>query len=366
MGESTVYVNLSPEVTNAYSSLWLEAMSATARVQPIALARSLRPSRGDVLHLHWPDHFYPSRYKVVAWVRLVWLLAWLAALRVRGASIVVTVHNVAAHDRTPELTDRLFWGVLPWLVHGVVVHAQCGRDIVLEARRAFRRVPILAVPHPLYPRTSEPRAGRARTHISTLGSMRPYKRVDQLVGAYEQAVAEGRQLPPLYVAGQLSTGMEPTVRRLHELKEAGTNVQVDWRQLEDAELEGAIDRSIAVAIPHLPSVASGSMIQVLSLGSLLVAPDGPLTRELAADFPGQVLTYREPLGPDDLLEAVRLSQDRLDDHRDRPFGYQWSENASVHIDFYRRLSADREGATKRSHRHEQPGTPPSPRRSKRP
>ncbi|MFX9042583.1 hypothetical protein ABTN45_19050, partial [Acinetobacter baumannii] len=61
------------------------------------LLRHLGP--GDTLHLHWPSYFYyhPSS----RWRSLVSLLRFFAIsslLRLRGARIVWTAHNLYPHD----------------------------------------------------------------------------------------------------------------------------------------------------------------------------------------------------------------------------------------------------------------------------
>jgi beta-1,4-mannosyltransferase len=195
---SRLFVNLSAGSTNRYAALWLESMHGLIDVQPLELGRTLLPSGGDVVHIHWPDHYYPSRWLPIALLRLLRILVWLILLRLRGSKIVVTVHNVAAHDRPEDHLDRAFWGLLPLLVQGVVVHARCGREILHTSRPGFRRVPTLATVHPIYPRRSPTGlGGRHRTLVSSIGSMRPYKRIDQLVGAYEPMDETNvRCLPP--------------------------------------------------------------------------------------------------------------------------------------------------------------------------
>jgi beta-1,4-mannosyltransferase len=333
-----LFVNLSSDGANRYGALWLESMARGIEVRPLKLGRTLRPARGDVVHLHWPDHYYPSRWLPIAVFRLLRILGWLVLLRLHGAKIVVTVHNVAAHDKPEDRLDRAFWKLLPRLVHGAVVHARCGRVILHTSRPGFRRTPVLTVAHPIYPRTCANSVGDTkRTLLSSIGSMRPYKRVDQLIKAYEGAWSEGADLPPLYIAGQLHAGMQTVAEHLDRLRREGAEVTYEWRVVDDAELEEAIDRSIAVTITHLPSIASGSMLQVLSLGATLLAPEGPFTAELSDDFPGRVLTYTEPLTPPALLRAIEIAREGQDVEMLIPQGYSGEEVAARQLAFYEEL-----------------------------
>jgi beta-1,4-mannosyltransferase len=336
----TVYANLSSANTNPYSALWLDAMSEVATVRPLRLGRTLQPRRGDVVHLHWPEHYHPSHRRLVAFARLVRFVAWLGLLRLRGARLVATIHNTGAHDRREDVTDRLFWWVLPRLVHGAVVHAEGGRSALIEARPGFRRVPILTVKHPIYPRFAPPSADVERELVSSVGSMRPYKRIDRLVAAYGEAWRTGHPgLPVLYLAGARYPGMDEVERQVADLVAAGASVRSDWRPLEMGELEGAIDRSLLVAITHLPSLASGSMLQVLSLGAVLLAPRGWFTDELAADFGEHVILYEEPLTAGTLVRATTLARRHTCDPASCvvPDAYRWSVVAARQVDLYAEL-----------------------------
>src|SRR4051812_32409969 len=73
------------------------------RVLPLArLVRSQQaPGPENVLHLHWPEAYYPSKSDRLDWFRFARYPLDLALAR-RGRALVVTAHNLHAHNRPNE------------------------------------------------------------------------------------------------------------------------------------------------------------------------------------------------------------------------------------------------------------------------
>src|SRR4051812_10152561 len=69
------------------------------RVLP--LGRLLRQQRCDLLHLHWPEAYYPRMDDGWDWFRRARFSTDLK-LASRRCALVVTAHNLHAHDRADE------------------------------------------------------------------------------------------------------------------------------------------------------------------------------------------------------------------------------------------------------------------------
>ena len=71
----------------------------------LALTRLVRAREFDVLHLHWPDAYYPRMHDGFDWWRQARFATDLA-LATRRHPLVFTAHNFAPHNRSGEFCEE--------------------------------------------------------------------------------------------------------------------------------------------------------------------------------------------------------------------------------------------------------------------
>lgn len=348
----TVFTNLSRPALNAYASLWITSIQAHAKISYLRIGQLLGPSSGDVVHLHWLENYYPSRWSVISILRITWLVTWMTLLRICGVVIVVTMHNLHPHDRTETVADSIYWLLLPYLIQGFVVHSNSGLEELLRIHPNLERIDKLCVKHPLYPpflhRTHGVIDGALddKSYIASVGTMRPYKQIGHLLDAYEEAATACREpISALYLGGSLSPQSHDIARRVRDLQRAGLSISAEFRQLNREEMEQTMREALFVATMHIPSIASGMMMHVISVGGRLLAPRCQLTENLQTDFgANRILLYEFPLSWRDLKRATdHFSRqtgegiDPPDEWIEAPDEYSWTFVAEAHVDFYRKL-----------------------------
>jgi glycosyltransferase involved in cell wall biosynthesis len=248
----------------------------------------------DVVHIHWPQPVLnKSIFRAAA--RSLEKLLGLTILKLRGAVIVWTVHNVHAHDQRSLLLEKIVMGAVVRLVDGAIFLAEgsCGE--------AFRAMPVLAkkphavIPHGMY--EAPPNAPRNIREVRSLfgidsdsavigffGDIKPYKGLDVLLDAFAE-------IPPckatLLVAGifRASEGYAREQRaRMQSLTQQGHCIAFHERRLADDELAAAIRASDLTVLPYRESVNSGFALYVLGLGARIVTSDVPAFQALEAEL----------------------------------------------------------------------------------
>lgn len=306
--------------TNPYQALLY------SRALPSGFAPVAAPDFGDVvrvsdqlggdpatvLHLHWLANVIDSAEDVDrAWARVDGFLSRLRQLQERQVRIIWTVHNRLPHwcdHPEAEIALRRELANLADVVHIM-------RPETVDEVGDLYRLPVdrlLVAPHPSY-------LGAYPTHydrglvrlelglerddfaVGLVGSIQPYKGVDELI----EAVTGPGELPEglrTIVAGP--PGKDPgSVRVMERLAGTGA-IQTLPQKLEEQRLARVLTALDAMVLPYRRPLTSGVAMLSLSFGVPIIAPgEGPF-RPLAER--GYCLTYdrEEPGG---LRAAIRAA-----------------------------------------------------------
>ena len=138
------------------------------------------------------------------------------------------------------------------------------------------------------------------------GTIRPYKGLEHLIGAFEQ-LRRDLALPwKLVVVGETWEGWTLPLE-LIERSPYRDDIEVVNRYVTDQEAAGYFQRADVVALPYLRSSASGPLAIAQACGlPVVVTAVGGLV-EAAADYTGAVLV--RPGSPDDLARGLLAAAD---------------------------------------------------------
>jgi glycosyltransferase involved in cell wall biosynthesis len=175
--------------------------------------------------------------------------------------------------------------------------------------------------------------------ILSFGLLRPYKGIENLLGAYRRLAVAAPSPPELWIVGNPRMDVEP-LRRLAE--EAPGRVRFVTRFVEDAEIPAIFRRADLLVLPYLDAEHSGVLYTGLAFGKPMVlsAVGGfPEVAEAGAarlvppgDTPALAAALEELVGDD----AARRELAAAASHAAAgPFS--WDEAARRTIDLYREL-----------------------------
>lgn len=314
--------------TNPYLAQLRASLDATPGVRVETFSwRAALTGHHDVFHVHWPEILPEGSTPARAALRRV--LAWLlvARLRVRGTPVVATVHNLRAHESSPDRRSLFLQALSARTVLRVRINA---------ATRLGDDQPSVLVPHGHYrdwfARYPEPATVPGR--VASVGLLRPYKGTDVLLRAFAGTRAEMPDAS-LVIAGRPSTPR--LADELRDLADADDRVHLDLRFLPDDDFVREVGRAELVALPHRDMHNSGGALAALSLSRPVLVPDNEANRLLAAEVgPGWVHTYSGELDAGHLVGALRDLQARPPARPPDLSGREWDAAGSAHLAAYRR------------------------------
>lgn len=252
---------------NAYTGLFANALSdAGARVVEYTWGfRSL--SGCDAVVFHWPDQVIKPGETLSA-LKQILKIAFLK--RTHGLKVVWVAHNVFPHD-TGDRRALLSTAFMKSLDGIVYLSAQSQR-LVHDAHRLPRQVVEQVTVHGRYPApplTFTPPAEHERVRLASIGLVRPYKNLGELVEAT-------RDIDPSAMEVAI-VGKRHDATYAAELEaSASDNAVLRW-QLSDAiidqsDLDAAIDWAHGIVLPYRKILNSGSAILALSRARPVLVP----------------------------------------------------------------------------------------------
>ncbi|HET7171606.1 MAG TPA: glycosyltransferase family 4 protein [Gaiellales bacterium] len=291
VGADVSRIELRPNVPRFDGIDWYWLPSA-ARAVWFLLAR-----RPRVLVLQWWTATALHTYLLIALVA-----------RALGVTVVIEFHEVLdtgeerfrpvrAYVRT--LAPRLFR-----LAAGSICHSQFERDAVVD-RYGLPGDRIEVVPHPaVNPHTGgEPirLAPDGVCNILYFGVIRPFKGVEDLIGAFDGLSEEQASRYWLTLVGETWEGWDLPVQ-LAAASRHRDRISFVNRYVDDEEADGFFRGSDVVVLPYHRSSQSGPLHVAMSLGlPVVVSAVGGLV-EAVEDYGGALLA--PPASPDELRAAL--------------------------------------------------------------
>lgn len=263
----------------------VDFLAGYRRVLP--LTRLVRDRAFDLLHLHWPEAYYPEKKDRCDWWRQARFTTDLA-LATRRHPLVVTAHNLEPHNRPGEFLGQRNARAPFARAQAVIAHSAAARTQLLQHHRlAPENVHViphgdLSVPlgEPL-PRAEAARqldlpAGRV---CLMFGTVEPYKGVEEVLAHWRAAappatlVIVGRPCDAAYAAHltRLAQGLP------------GVSLRLGW--LEDGQLRLWLSAADAVLFNYRQIFTSGAATLARSWGTPIVIPRRLTTVDLAEPSP---------------------------------------------------------------------------------
>jgi glycosyltransferase involved in cell wall biosynthesis len=265
------------------------------------------------IHLHWTNLIVPIEgTRELLEDNAQRFLDRIFAMKQMGVRFVWTIHNPLPHDaRFPhvhlEFSRRL--AEAADLIHLWSEHA-------IDEITPFYELPlerVVAVPHPsyigVYPDYADQPTCRQRLElgpddlvIAVVGAIRPYKQLDRLYAAFNQAARVSPERLRLVVGGE--PGHDRQVVELLAMLRSDPAVTVVARRLSDRMMSDIVLAADVVACTYDSPIASGASMLALSLGRPVVVPDRKVSAELVGDA-GIVVDLEQPGALTDRLTGLR-------------------------------------------------------------
>lgn len=279
---------------NPYQRLLYEALErrgvrldASVSLRISSLWRNRRGR--TILHMHWPESYYRSRFVSVAVVKLALFAVRLAAARLLGYPVVWTVHQVVPHERTSPRLDRAAARLLAASSALLLAHDPATAAAIEASfgKRARRRTSV--VPHGSYAGVYP--AGRAVADVRSeldvdeadccflcFGNLRRYKGVELLLDAFARSSESTWKLIVAGAAldGEVAAAVSAAAARDNRIRPLLGFVA-------DDRVRELFDASDVVVLPRSDGGTSGALVLARSLERVVVAADRTAYAGLVGD-----------------------------------------------------------------------------------
>ena len=258
----------------------------------------------DILHLH---ALPPVRYSPRDLARLWLNFRRLQVLRRIGIRIVLTVHDLAAHETASYSGDLYYGHVISRLADALIVHSESSRAILRRAWNLPDTSRIHVIPHPNFIDYYENRLGRDESRalfsfhddevvFLFLGLLRPYKGIDDLVAAFRSI--RNRKVRLIIAGEPLTSG---NGRRIAQSIRGDNRIRLFPGFVARDDVQIFMNASDAVVFPYRRVFTSGAALLAMSFGKACVATNvGPLCEVLGVN--GGL--FCAPHDPDSLKGAL--------------------------------------------------------------
>jgi len=242
--------------------------------------------RYAIFHLHWPEYFLVHRNPLKAIVGSLGLLFLTTWIRIRGAKVVWTVHNLGSHNQTRARAGKCFWKLFVRRLDGYVALTENGK-VAIERRFPYLRcIPGFVIPHghyrEAYPSYLSREEARRRLGIASdakvilfFGTIAEYKNVPSLIKVFREM-----QNPEatLLIAGACISSTEGySIRREAE---RDSRVKLHFGFVPRDQVQLFFVGSDLVVLPFRDIFNSGSVVLALSFDRPVLVPASGAMPEL--------------------------------------------------------------------------------------
>ncbi|UZN04125.1 glycosyltransferase [Cellulomonas sp. S1-8] len=313
---------LAPDGTTRYVDQMLGGQGGDVDAEPFTWRTALRGDY-DVLHVHWPELLLRHPRAVRRLGRRVAVRLLLARARARRVAVVRTLHNTVPHESVGGAEGRSL---------AAVDAATTLYVLLTSATPAPGGAPAVQIPLGHYRDVFAhlPRASATRGRLVTIGLLRPYKGVEELLDAFHAQPDPDLRLT---VAGKPTPGLADTIRAAAV---RDPRVEADLRFVPDATFVQHVTSAELVVLPYRQMTNSGVLLAALSLDRPCLVPASPANAAIAAEVgPGWVLQYDGEFGPSQLADGLHRA--RTTPRADRPDlrARDWDAIGAAHLEAYR-------------------------------
>jgi glycosyltransferase involved in cell wall biosynthesis len=310
---------------------------------PLArLVRGWRRGHGcDLLHLHWPEAYYPRKEDGLDWFRFARFPVdlWLAT---RGLPLAVTAHNLQAHNRR-DLFARRNTKAAFRRARVVFAHSEIARG-VLEKEYGVPAAKTEVIPNgdltvmlgePISAPAARAELGLGEKQVCLMfGAVEPYKGIEEAIGYWRST----RPDCELHIAGKPCNDDYAAAVRSAAEGAAGVHLHLGW--LSEAALRAWLSAADCALFNYRSIFNSGSAPTARAFGVPVLLPARLETVELGEPHP-RVIRFRgfeEDFGAR-LREALALGRDDKSGREWRE-ATSWESVAEITAGAYRRAVAE--------------------------
>lgn len=306
MSNPTVYMWPKVSEFNKYSELLTKSIEDNGlHVEHYDTKNTLKPAKGDIVHMHWPSYSYQASIFPLTIVKSLMFAALLLFLKVRGVRLFWTVHNLWPHSTGKTKWDYMMRKfILSVCNKGFVMSETVKREVIETFGVSADK--LIVTPHGHYVDAYVGKGTDIRKRFGIpqeqflflfIGRINSYKGVEKLVEAFLSIKSDS---VGLLIAGKVDAGY-----RLDYIDPINDGrIKVYPHFVDDHELVDYLQAGNVMVLPYNQITTSGSAILALSHYKPVIAPKLGSLSEYVSEGCG--ILY-DPADPDGLRKALAMS-----------------------------------------------------------
>lgn len=271
---------------------------------------------GDVVHLHWPSYLYAegaNRLRLL--LSLIRFFFLLLVIKVKGARLAWTAHNLYPHERTPlTFSDPLARRWVIALADVIFVHGPAARDVLVkEFPAAHGKLTLITHGHWVDKYKGRDSRATARAALGLpdssyvylfFGMCRPYKNLAYLIKTFAA-------MPPncrLLIAGKFQTrAYRNEIASLIE-QVGDARITLVPEHIPDDDVHRYFVAADCAVLPYRDTLTSGAAVLAMSLGVPLLAPSKGFLVNLVSPDCGILYPLEQSDGLLQAMNEIRARQ----------------------------------------------------------
>lgn len=275
-GRVIVYPNIekssafNPYLSLLYKELTIEAVSGNPANPFSPLTYS---TKRDIVHYHWLE-ITSLKSMITVFLKVTPLLLF----RLRGGTLVWTLHNIEPHTKRWLSLNRMIHGIFGRIATKVLVHSEPAKTRVIE-KFGFSQDHIAVIEHPRYevlsPSESAVESYRTansltKPYVLMFGYIAPYKGIVEAIHYFSEIKGVD-----LVIAGSTKKGDEPYVAQVIQAGEKQSNVHI-INEFVSREDEALLFRGASASLFNFHTIlTSGSLMLSYSYGTKIICNANP-------------------------------------------------------------------------------------------
>lgn len=298
----------------------------------------------DIIHFHWPDGYINQSGLLKTLQRIFVLACVIIIAKIKSARIIWTVHNIFPHDAYHPQLSASFMHWFAKRCDGLIFMSEPSQKAFFGLYNLHKIPHQAIIPHghyresyhvPIDQQHAKQQLGLAdnKQVLLAFGMIKPYKNIDTLIKAFNQAQPENTLL---VIAGN------PESRQLADsllkLKGDNQNIHLFLTFIADEQLPVFLSAADIVILPYKNIFNSGALLLALSFNKPVIAPRIgafiTLQKELGTQW---IHCYDETLNSGTLQYATHYLQQQFRPPICPLDNYNWDHLANKTLKFYQEV-----------------------------
>ncbi|WP_304644491.1 glycosyltransferase family 4 protein [uncultured Dubosiella sp.] len=289
--------------TNKYIELMQDAMQESG-YYVYGSGRNLKKFFCDIIHLNWYEDI-PNDKKYI----YIYKLFFIYIMKLSGKRIVYTMHNKKPHDNKNKYSVKMMRHLLK-LSDSIIIHSEISRDVIETNFKEIDLSKVKYIPHPNYINVYPPKKDYKNFHkhdnqfvVAFVGQVRPYKNVEIILDVANKLMYNP-EITFLICGKCISDDYKEGLLKMI----SGNNVRIDFRFIEDDELDSLMQNIDILILPYSTETAlnSAAVILAMSFGKSIISTNVGTIQDFG-NLPG--ISYYD--FPEDREEHEKILEEKI-------------------------------------------------------